>query len=90
MSNYCFICGKPASDRHHLIGGTANRRLSEKYGLVIYLCRSCHTMAHDDPNWNKALKRYGQKMWEAQYGTREEFIKVFGKSWLDEWEIENE
>ena len=81
--NRCLICGKEASDRHHLIGGTANRRISDRYKLTVYLCRECHRMVHDDPKWNLALKRYGQKLWEDKYGSREEFIKIFGKSWLD-------
>ncbi len=84
MSNqYCFICGRQATERHHLIGGTANRKLSEQYGLVVYLCRDCHHRAHHDPLWNRSLKRYGQRCWEERYGSREDFIKIFGKSWED-------
>lgn len=82
-NQYCHICGRPADHIHHLIGGTANRRLSDKYGLTVPLCVRCHQMAHDDPKWNLALKRYGQKLWESKYGSRDEFIKIFGKSWED-------
>ena len=78
----CLICGREASDRHHLFSGTANRRLSEEDGMVVMLCRKCHRMVHDDPNWNKATKAYGQRLWEEKYGTREEFIRRYGKSWL--------
>ena len=37
MEEECFLCGRQGIplERHHLIGGTANRRLSEKYGLRV-------------------------------------------------------
>ena len=79
----CMICGRPAEHIHHLIGGTANRRLSERFGLVEPLCADCHRLVHEDPVWNRALKRYGQRKWEEKYGGRDEFIKIFGKSWED-------
>ena len=42
----CFLCGRndPSDplERHHILGG-ANRKKSEKYGLVVYLCGNrCH------------------------------------------------
>ena len=34
----CFICGKTVDlERHHVMAGTANRKLSEKYGLHTVL-----------------------------------------------------
>ena len=37
----CFLCGRNDTgdplERHHIFGG-ANRKKSEKYGLVVYLC----------------------------------------------------
>lgn len=88
MENYCFLCGRYGNtDRHHLIGGTGNRQLSEKYEkyLVVNLCRRCHIWAHEDPNVYKALHIYGEKTWiEKQNSTVEEFIRVFGKNYL--WE----
>jgi len=91
MKNECFICGKTGVplERHHLIGGTANRRLSEKYGLVVYLCAECHRTgehaAHRDPETAKMLHQYAEKVWlKEQNATVEDFISVFGKNYL--WE----
>ena len=81
----CYICGGRASDRHHLIGGTSNRKNSEKYGLVVYLCRSCHERAHRDNETRLALHRLGQRLFEEQ-GSREEFMRIFGKNYLEDEE----
>ena len=83
----CYFCGAIDNlDRHHCIGGTANRRLSEQDGLWVYLCKDHHTMSsqsvHQDENMNKVLKKIAQKEWEKTFGTREEFIKRYGKSYL--------
>lgn len=37
---------------------------------------------HFDIVADRKLKRQAQRAWEQKYGTREEFIAVFGKSWL--------
>lgn len=94
MKEECFLCGKKGVplERHHLIGGTANRRLSEKYGLIVYLCAGCHRTgdhaAHRDPETAKLLHQYAEKMWLWQeHATVDDFIRVFGKNYLeDEYE----
>lgn len=78
----CFWCGRPASDKHHLIPGTANRKNSEKYNLTCYLCRECHRKVHDDPDMMLLFKCHGQALFEQESGTREDFISIFGKSYL--------
>lgn len=89
----CLLCGKTGVplERHHLIGGTANRRLSEKYGLVAYLCAECHRTgeraAHRDKATQILLHRMAQRTWmDEQNATVEDFIKVFGKNYLEEWQ----
>lgn len=52
-SKRCFLCGATGGadplDRHHIFPGTANRKKSEKYGLVVYLCHNrCHTQQRND------------------------------------------
>ena len=43
----CWLCGKTdyglnRLERHHIFGG-ANRKKSERYGLIVYLCgETCH------------------------------------------------
>jgi hypothetical protein len=40
----CFFCGRVTGlERHHVLGGVANRPLSEKYGLWVWLCHEHHT-----------------------------------------------
>lgn len=79
----CFICGRTGElDEHHLLSGNSNRGNSTKYKLTIYICRACHGGIHDKGKFEKDAKMYAQREWEKKYGTREEFIKIFGKSWL--------
>lgn len=37
---------------------------------------------HNDPVLDRMLREQGQLAWEERFGTREEFIKIFGRSWL--------
>lgn len=81
----CFICGKYITLQcHHIFGGTANRRKSEKYGLKVWLCFE-HHLGRDGVHYNKilmdSLHRIGQKEFEKNH-TREEFIKEFGRGYL--------
>ena len=82
---YCIVCGKPAEE-HHVFFGTSNRKISDKYGLVVPLCPEHHRNGPDSPHKNKplrmALECWGQSVYEAKIGTREEFRAEFGKSYL--------
>lgn len=78
----CYICASPYVEEHHLISGTSNRALAEADGLKIYLCRKHHEEAHRDPKCNLSYKRLGQIYFEQSH-TREEFIKRYGKSFID-------
>ena len=91
MENSCFICGRDGRsvhlERHHLIEGRGRRQLSEKYGLVVYLCPDCHRngphAAHRDAVTAKRLHQYAQRLWMEQTGgTVEDFVKIFGKNYL--------
>ena len=65
--------------------GTANRKLSEKYGCWIYLCAYHHNMSDEGIHFNKELdlkiKKLCQEVFE-QNGSREEFMRIFGKNYL--------
>lgn len=91
----CFMCGRICyTERHHIFGGTANRRLSEEDGLVVDLCHDCHNSPPDGVHFNKErmkyLHQYGQMTFEArkrQEGAsdeeaREMFMKRYGKNYL--------
>lgn len=76
----CFLCGKPASDVHHIFNGPYRKR-SEEDGMVVYLCRWCHMYLHEHPGKAKMLKLKAQLVWESVYGDREAFIKRYGKNY---------
>lgn len=52
----------------------------------MYLCPRHHNMSadgvHNDTELDRRLRQMGQHEWEAKIGDRDEFIKVFGRSWL--------
>ena len=77
----CRLCGGTAQHRHHVFFGTANRRQSEKYGCVEMLCAKCHADVHAGSVKDKILKMAHQKIFEQTH-TREEFMAVFGRSYL--------
>lgn len=91
----CYLCQRLNGNNyyhgilqeHHVFGGTANRKLSEQYGLKVYLCIYHHTSGpdavHMNAENNKILKREAQEIFEKTH-TREEFMKIFGRNWLED------
>lgn len=82
----CFFCGSVRNlEKHHIFGGTKNRKWSEKYGLTVELCPFCHRDNRDGVHGNRekmdALHRIGQAAFEKTH-TREEFWGIFGKNYL--------
>ena len=88
----CFICRvnygvetTTGLHEHHIFEGVSRRRLSEKYGLKVYLCYRHHNFDNHSIHYLKALdldlKRIAQKEFEKTH-TREEFIDTFFKSYL--------
>lgn len=83
----CIICGSPYVQWHHCMGGNARRKISDKYGFVVPLCQEHHTGkngVHQNRELDLKLKRAAQAYYEEHYGTREDFIKEFGKGWIYE------
>lgn len=83
----CFLCGYTYGlDKHHIYSG-GNRQVSENNGFWVYLCRRHHTgtnySVHGDPDHklDKELKQICQRIYEREH-TREQFIKLIGKSYL--------
>jgi hypothetical protein len=92
MEKFCELCGTSRNlEEHHVFHGTANRKLSEKYGLKMWLCQKHHTGDEtgnkEAIHFNKGMdlfykKKYQQKF-EREHGTREDFIKIFGRNYLE-------
>lgn len=74
----CYYChtNKGEMDKHEVYGGS-NRQRSMKYGLVVPLCRKCHS----NELVIKDLRKWCQKEYEKTH-SREEFIKIIGKSYI--------
>ena len=84
----CYICKNTIGlHSHHILFGTSNRKQSEKYGLKVYLCYHHHNGSNEAVPFNKTLdlhlKRIAQRYFEEKYGDRKEFIRVFGRNYLD-------
>lgn len=88
----CYLCRLLHDDydrrenleEHHVFGG-ANRHLSEKYGLKVYLCAEHHRTSKEAVHQNSAisleLKQRAQKAFMDKY-PYQDFISVFGKNYL--------
>ena len=75
--NKCFYCGKEGKMDIHEVYGGSNRTRSIKNGLVVPLCRICHS---NEYIINK-LRIQIQKEYEKTR-TRDEFIEMIGKSYI--------
>lgn len=96
-TQYCLLCGTPASETHHCLKGVGKRHLAESDGLKIPICRKCHDEIHRHSNaLNVAVEIIGQLAWERQWiiyqtqlpfddlseEARDAFRQRYGKSFL--------
>lgn len=88
----CYLCmlldednGVKKTQEHHIFGGP-NRDHSEEAGLKVYLCLEHHTAGkfavHRCKDTRRLLERIAQREFEEDH-TREEFMEIFGKNYLD-------
>ena len=101
----CYLCRKDANalgylgeltseglDKHHVIYGTADRKLSEKTGLWVYLCKRHHNEYHGPfaVHYNRAVRedlcRDAERVYLETHSF-DEWMGTFGKNYLDEDEI---
>lgn len=80
----CFLCPSTVDlEKHHCIFGTANRKKAEQDGLWVYLCPTCHHAVHNHDIRDKAvLQKMAQEHWQARFGSKEDFIRRYGRSYL--------
>lgn len=89
----CYLCKKfygvsntNGLELHHIFSGYANRKLSDKDGLVVWLCQRHHNTEPDGVHFNKKnmelLRQDGQRKWEETYTGHYDFMKRFGKNYL--------
>lgn len=83
----CYKCNRQDKlELHHIVYGTANRRLSDEYGCVVFLCTDHHRglfgvhgkYGHE---LDMELKTKCQEAFERKF-SHEKWMEVFGKSYL--------
>jgi len=90
----CYLCmilhgdyGQKTVQEHHVIFGTAGRKLSERYGLKVYLCLFHHTegpeAVHNNAKNAKILKERAQKLFTERYPELD-WMVIFGKNYMDQ------
>lgn len=63
----CYVCGRPASEWHHVMHG-ADKKLSETMGLMVPLCRECHNKVHHQGGeLDRILKQDAQRAFIRKY-----------------------
>lgn len=82
----CFITGSTTNlHKHHIYGG-AMRKLSERYGLYVWLRADWHNGSdygvHFNLDLDKRLKETGQCEFEKVY-SRDKFMELFGRNYLE-------
>lgn len=82
----CFFCHSTNWLEYHHCFGASNKKNSEKYGLMVWLCHWCHNeppngVHHNAVNMRK-LRSIAQKKFEETH-SREEFTRLIGKNYLD-------
>ncbi len=96
-SGTCYLCmllngddSRKTTQEHHVVFGTSNRRLSEQYGLKVYLCMAHHLhdggpyAVHRNKDIRDMLDREAQKAFESAY-PNESFRAIFGRNyWVGE------
>lgn len=97
----CYLCRllhgdysiKPVRQEHHVMGGTANRRLSEKYGLKVWLDPDHHLYGpeavHRNAEVAEILHREAQRAFERNYPDLD-FYTIFRRNYLTGNESEYE
>lgn len=86
----CWKCHNTQGlELHHIFFGTANRKLSDEDGLVVFLCYDHHRGAQGVHNNNKKLnlelKQTAELAFLSHYDkTIEDFIKKYGRNYLEE------
>lgn len=66
----CYVCRSPYVEDHHVFYGTANRKLSEKYGLKVWLCAEHHrgrSGAHQNKTLDTRLKEVAEERFKEMY-----------------------
>lgn len=76
----CIICGRPKNDLNEIYPGR-NRQNSMKYGLVIPICRQCHSVYTNDREMQLYWMKIGQEKFNEVYSDKD-FLDIFKRNYL--------
>jgi len=94
----CYLCMKLNNDfgtkkdleEHHAIFNARNRRLSEKFGLKVYLCKYHHRESAEAVHNNRAnrtlIEDAAQRAFEDKF-PEFDFVAIFGKNYKVDKEV---
>lgn len=72
-------------EKHHVMFGTADRQISDDYGLTVWLCQTHHRAGMVSVHLNRAtnmmLRTFAQQEFEKKHG-HEEWMRLFGKNYI--------
>jgi hypothetical protein len=82
------MCGSYRWLEYHHVFNASNKKNSERYGLMVWLCHFCHNEPPNGVHHNRqnrlALQSRAQKKAMKKYGwSVEDFIKIFGKNYIE-------
>lgn len=96
----CLLCKNLHGDissktveEHHCIYGSANRKLSEKYGLKVYLCAEHHRLGKEAVHRNHDVDLYVKQIAEEHFNETYptlSFLAIFGRDYHPEDRIKTE
>lgn len=87
----CYLCEKLGQrqqgliiEEHHCLSGK-NRKLSEHYGLKVYLCLRHHRegteAVHNNSDYMNMLREDAQRAFEERY-PNQSFREIFGRNYI--------
>jgi hypothetical protein len=82
----CWFCGAQSClEKHHVFYGTGNRRISDEYGMCVFLCMDHHRGSREGVHMNRhndlKLKQWAQSKFSELHPDKD-FIKTFGRNYL--------
>lgn len=89
----CYLCillngdysTRTGLQEHHVIFGTANRKMAERWGLKVYLCLQHHTAGqtavHNNVDLQRLLQRKAQELFEKRY-SHQLWMQEFSRNYI--------
>lgn len=82
----CWVCGSTQNlHLHHIFFGTANRKISDKNGFVVFLCYDHHEGnqgVHHNIDLDLKLKVECERWYLKRGHTISDFISLIGKNYI--------